>query len=119
MTPAELKVARKALGLSQEKLGLALGRNPRTVRRWEDSRIINGKGPKDVPFYVKVMIEREAITARLAEVLESITDRFEDCLEATHVTRTDRMEIREARAAIALTKKDPPIKGGRVSGRYS
>ena len=49
MTPAELKVARKALGLSQEKLGLALGRNPRTVRRWE-------AGPQAVPGPVKVAV---------------------------------------------------------------
>jgi len=99
MTPNELKAARKALDLSQREMGLELEVDPRTVRRWE-------AGPQAVPGPVKVAVERGKTITQLAEVLESITDRFEDCLEATHATRTDRMEIREARAAIALTKKE-------------
>ena len=108
MTPNELKTARKALGLSQREMGLELEVDPRTVRRWE-------AGPQAVPGPVKVAVERGKTITQLAEVfvramgaLESITDRFEYCLEATHATRADRMESREARAAIALTKKDPP-----------
>lgn len=42
MTPAELKAARKALGLSLAGLAAATGRSKRTLRRWED-------GTADVP----------------------------------------------------------------------
>ena len=49
MTPNELKTARKALGLSQREMGLALEVDPRTVRRWE-------AGPQAVPGPVKVAV---------------------------------------------------------------
>ena len=41
MTPAALKSARRAMGLSARGMAEAVGVNPRTVRRWErgDSRI--------------------------------------------------------------------------------
>ena len=35
MTPSEFKVARQALGLSIRKCAAFLGRNPRTIQRWE------------------------------------------------------------------------------------
>jgi len=41
MTPAAVKSARKALGLTQSELGLALRLSPdegRTVRNWESGR---------------------------------------------------------------------------------
>jgi len=49
MTPLELKATRKALGLSARQMGLALGVNSRTVRRWE-------AGPQEVPGPVKVAV---------------------------------------------------------------
>lgn len=52
MTPAELKTARKTLGLSANKfarvVGLTSGNAGRTVRRWED-------GTQDVPGPVVVL----------------------------------------------------------------
>lgn len=36
MTPADLRAARKALGLSVEGLAALIGVEGRTVRRWED-----------------------------------------------------------------------------------
>lgn len=42
--------------------------------------------------------------ADLLAALEAITDRFEETLCATHATRTDRQEIKEARAAIAKAR---------------
>lgn len=36
MTPADFKAIRKSLGLSQSKLGEAINRDRRTIRRYED-----------------------------------------------------------------------------------
>lgn len=35
MTPAQFKVARQTLGLSQSQLGRILDTDPRTIRKWE------------------------------------------------------------------------------------
>lgn len=52
MTPAELKIARKTLGLSQEGFARAMGltgvHSDRTVRRWEDAE-------RDIPGPVVVL----------------------------------------------------------------
>lgn len=50
MTPAELKSARRALGLSAEGFARVVGvESGRTVRRWE-------AGDRDIPGPVKVLV---------------------------------------------------------------
>lgn len=51
MTPADLKSARKALGLSQAEFARAVGvASDRTVRKWED-------GERDIPGPVAVICD--------------------------------------------------------------
>ena len=51
MTPADLKSARKSLGLSQAEFARVMGvASDRTVRKWED-------GERDVPGYVPIMLD--------------------------------------------------------------
>lgn len=49
MTPAELKEARRKLGLSTNKLGEAMGVDARTIRRWE-------AGDRSIPGPVQVAV---------------------------------------------------------------
>jgi DNA-binding transcriptional regulator YiaG len=70
MTPADLKEARKALGLSAEGFARLVGvQSGRTVRRWE-------RGDRDIPGTVERLLEalaemglisREAFVRRLTD----------------------------------------------------
>ena len=51
MTPPALKSARRALGLSARGMAVAVGVNPRTVRRWE-------AGDSRIPAAVSILVSR-------------------------------------------------------------
>jgi len=55
MTPAELKTIRQNLGLSQRKLGEALGYSGRSIRHWES-------GQREIPKTVEMAIKAYAFT---------------------------------------------------------
>lgn len=57
MTPADLKVAREALGLTQRALAERLGVPHTTVWRWE-----TGKHPIERPLMLRLALERLADT---------------------------------------------------------
>jgi len=53
MTPVELKTIRQNLGLSQRKLGEALGYSGRSIRHWES-------GQREIPLVVERAIKAYA-----------------------------------------------------------
>jgi DNA-binding XRE family transcriptional regulator len=104
MTPAELKTARKALGLTQEEMGLTLEVDPRTVRRWE-------AGPQAVPGPVKVAVKFMIKGKKHLDDLSEYVFGPAMSVLAAH-SESDVMSmykgVYDAGANKITTKKDPP-----------
>jgi transcriptional regulator with XRE-family HTH domain len=100
MSPAELKTAREACGLSQGWLAERAGVNIRTVRYWEDGRAHSRDGhvakvPDDV---ATIIAEADALIARAArEEYAKLSKQFgkpEDVVLYRYRTDTDLWQHR-------------------------
>lgn len=89
LTPAELRAAREALGLTGDQLARVLAVNPRTVRSWEQ-----GRDP--VPGRIRPLVAELRETTR--EAVDTLTARMEELPpgERTLITYRGDEELQQA-----------------------
>lgn len=77
MTPAEIKAARKALGLTGRALAEALGINQRTLRRYEqpDGQPTASRAPKCVAIAIRGLLRQAGACEPSHKTLQTTKDQ--------------------------------------------